>query len=187
MRRDREERPGVVLVCAAGVVMAVAIAHSRSLAAHALGAGGGRLVVWGAGAVLASTMLLTAVRALLIARALRRRTTVVLLPTDAFDPSPEAVVRFAAGLASTRTIRGLLDRPVRAVRMRVDLDAEQRMRFAVELPSAARTPQSQQRDGAHRPRAVQPLGACGQPATKFDPAASAPAAARHAAGGGNLS
>ncbi len=136
-RGGRDEGGGVLLLCVAGVLIAVAIAHVHSLTAHAPSVDG-RWLAAGAVAVLASTMLLTAVRALLIARALRRRSRIVLLPTDAFDPTPEAVVRFAAGLAGARSVRGLLDRPARAVRMRIDLDDEQQMRFAIELPTSAR-------------------------------------------------
>jgi hypothetical protein len=56
-------------------------------------------------------------------RALRpdRRVRLLALPTDTFDPTPEEVDRYAAQLARVRrTVRGRLDRPAHAVRLRLD-------------------------------------------------------------------
>lgn len=78
-------------------------------------------------------------RAVCIRRGLRDRCRVLLLPAPSFDPSEEAVMRFASGLSRTRrTVRGLLDGPASAVRVRLDADQKGRLRYTVELPARAR-------------------------------------------------
>jgi hypothetical protein len=78
-------------------------------------------------------------RAVCTRRGLHCRSRVLLLPAPSFDPSEEAVLRFAAGLArSRRVVRGLLDGPASAVRVRLDADPKGRLRYMVELPSRAR-------------------------------------------------
>lgn len=78
-------------------------------------------------------------RAFFVRRGLRNRSTVLFLPAPSFDPSEEAVLRFASGLArSRRAVRGLLDGPASAVRVRLDADPKGRLRYEVELPTRAR-------------------------------------------------
>ena len=61
------------------------------------------------------------------------------IPADSFDPSPESVVRFASGLSrSRRALRGLLDAPASAVRLRLDADPAGKLRYCVEVPERAR-------------------------------------------------
>jgi hypothetical protein len=65
---------------------------------------------------------------------------VLAVPADSFDPSPESVVRFASGLSrSRRALRGLLDAPASAVRLRLDADPAGKLRYAVEVPERARS------------------------------------------------
>jgi hypothetical protein len=72
-------------------------------------------------------------------RALRHRVAVLAVPADSFDPSAEAVVRFASGLSrSRRALRGLLDAPASTVRLRLDADPAGDLRYAVEVPERAR-------------------------------------------------
>ena len=66
-------------------------------------------------AVAAATLVL---RVVLVRRALRSRVRVELLPSEAFDPPVEAVVRFASQLARTRRmVLGWFDRPASTVRL----------------------------------------------------------------------
>lgn len=131
---------------------------TRSLLALAAAIAGAILVAWlprGADALadpsvrpIAATLaaaLVVFAFSLLIARAvctrrgLRHRSTVLFLPAPSFDPSDEAVLRFASGLArSRRVVRGLLDGPASAVRVKLDADPKGRLRYTVELPTRAR-------------------------------------------------
>lgn len=93
--------------------------------------------------VLAGVMLLALVALLLIRanatrRALRHRVGVVLVPADSFDADPEAVVRFASGLARTRRISDILCARACAVRVGLDADADGMLRYRIELPEHAR-------------------------------------------------
>lgn len=89
-------------------------------------------------AVLVLAGLLT-VRRRVIGRALSRRVRVQMVPTDAFDPSVEAVLRFAAGLGRTRrVVRGLLEGPASSARLRLSPDTAGRLRYEVEVPAHAR-------------------------------------------------
>jgi hypothetical protein len=72
-------------------------------------------------------------------RALDHRVAILAVPADSFDPSPESVVRFASGLSrSRRALRGLLDTPASAVRLRLDADPAGKLRYAVEVPERVR-------------------------------------------------
>jgi hypothetical protein len=77
-------------------------------------------------------------RAIATRHALDRRARVVLVPADGFDPDPEAVIRFAAGLARARRLGDLLSARAHAVRVLLDTDPGGRLRYAVELPEHAR-------------------------------------------------
>jgi hypothetical protein len=74
-------------------------------------------------------------RAVATRRALRRRVRLAVVPADEFDPSPDAVVRFAAQLARVRrSVRGWVDRRARAVRVRLELSADGRLIYLLEVP-----------------------------------------------------
>jgi hypothetical protein len=78
-------------------------------------------------------------RLVMTRRALSRRSRLLLVPADSFDPTAEAVVSFASGLSrSRRALRGLLEKRASAVRVRLDTDPAGRLRYAVELPARAR-------------------------------------------------
>jgi len=86
-------------------------------------------------AVLAGVGLATA-RVLVTRRTLRSRTGLVLLPSEDFDPSVEAVVRFAGQLARLRpTVGGWLDPRARALRVLIESDPAGRLRYRVEVPA----------------------------------------------------
>lgn len=91
-----------------------------------------------AGVVVPGLVALLLVRAVVTRRALRRRARLVLVPADSFNPDPEAVIRFAAGLGRVRRLRDVLTARASAVRVRLDTDAEGLLRYTVELPEHAR-------------------------------------------------
>lgn len=92
-----------------------------------------------AGALLMFACAVLVARFVVTRRALDHRVAILVVPADSFDPSPESVVRFASGLSrSRRALRGLLDAPASAVRLRLDADPSGKLRYAVEVPERAR-------------------------------------------------
>lgn len=92
-----------------------------------------------AGALLIFASAVLVARLVVTRRALDHRVAILAIPADSFDPSPESVVRFASGLSrSRRALRGLLDAPASAVRLRLDADPAGKLRYAVEVPERAR-------------------------------------------------
>lgn len=72
-------------------------------------------------------------------RTLRSRISVAVVPADEFDPPLEAVVRFAAHLGRVpRSVRGWLDRPASAIRIRLENDPDGRLVYLLEVPAHAR-------------------------------------------------
>ena len=79
-----------------------------------------------------------AARAVASRRSLESRTRLVVLAPDSFDPSPDAVLRFAAQLSRVRRlVGGWLDPRARAVRVLLDADEEGRMRYSLCVPERA--------------------------------------------------
>lgn len=109
---------------------AEALACGLFPAARSLAPGG--LGVAGAAAVL------VVLRAVATRRVLRLRVSVVVVPADEFDASPDAVLRFAAQLARVRrSVRGWLDRRASAVRVRLQAGREGRLVYVLEVPARA--------------------------------------------------
>lgn len=74
-------------------------------------------------------------RIVLVRRTLRSRVSVELLPSEAFDPQLEGVVRFASQLARTRRmVLGWLDRPASAVRVQLATGPDGLVHYTVEVP-----------------------------------------------------
>jgi hypothetical protein len=74
-------------------------------------------------------------RTVLVRRTLRSRVSVELLPSEAFDPQLEGVVRFASQLARTRRmVFGWLDRPASAVRLQLATGPDGLVHYTVEVP-----------------------------------------------------
>jgi hypothetical protein len=91
-----------------------------------------------AGALLSFACAVIAARLVVTRRALDHRVAILAIPADAFDPSPDSVARFASGLSrSRRALRGLLDAPASAVRLRLDGDEGGRLRYGIEVPERA--------------------------------------------------
>jgi hypothetical protein len=92
-----------------------------------------------AGALLMFACAVLVARLVVTRRSLDHRVAILAIPADSFDPSPESVVRFASGLSrSRRALRGLLDAPASAVRLRLDADPAGKLRYCVEVPERAR-------------------------------------------------
>ncbi len=73
------------------------------------------------------------------ATALRDRVCFAVVPADEFDPDSEAVLRFAAQLARLdRSVRGWIDRPASAIRIRLEADAAGRLVYLLEVPGRSR-------------------------------------------------
>ena len=83
---------------------------------------------------------LFALRLILTRRSLRSRVLVELVPADTFDPTPDAIRRFASQLARTRRgfLLGWLERPASAVRILITPDTQGVLRYRLEVPERAR-------------------------------------------------
>lgn len=136
---ERKDALSVLAVAAGALILLVATHLSRWLALvgpHV----STPVVLLVASAVGILGLLPVVVRVIVVRRALGRRVRVQLIPADSFDPADEAVIRFAAGLGrARRAVRGLLDAPGSAVRIRLDTDSANRLRYTVELPEHARS------------------------------------------------
>jgi hypothetical protein len=135
--RDRED-PTLLLVIAAAVLAALiwrAVSHLRTdEVLSVIHASSPALI---AVAVVAAG--LAVLRVLFTRRTLRSRVGVVVVPADELDPSPEAVLRFAAQLSRVgRSVRGWLDRRASAIRVRLEPDPEGRLLYILEVPSRSR-------------------------------------------------
>ena len=79
---------------------------------------------------------LIATRQVAAARTLRSRVRVELLPSEAFDPSPDAVVRFASQLVRVRrSVLGWIDRPASAVRVEIASGSDGLLHYVLEVPA----------------------------------------------------
>ncbi|MHB1569541.1 MAG: hypothetical protein ACYC0H_10090, partial [Solirubrobacteraceae bacterium] len=86
-----------------------------------------------AAATLVAVCVLVLARRLVLARALRSRVRVELLPSEAFDPSPEAVMRFASQLSRVRrSSPGWIDRPASGVRVELATGTDGLVRYILE-------------------------------------------------------
>lgn len=70
---------------------------------------------------------------------LRNRVVIAAVPADEYDPEPEAVLSFAAQLSRLdRRVRGWLDRPASAIRVRLEPDDDGRLVYLIEVPERSR-------------------------------------------------
>lgn len=119
---DRRDAVPLALLAAAIAIMFVAASVPRWLQSLRELAGHPAAVSL-AGALLSFACAVLVARLVVTRRALDHRVALLAVPADSFDPSPESVVRFASGLSrSRRALRGLLDAPASAVRLRLDAD-----------------------------------------------------------------
>ncbi|MBA3263650.1 MAG: hypothetical protein H0T69_14495, partial [Thermoleophilaceae bacterium] len=116
------------------VVVSVALARSLS----ELNLPDLQLAVAPGGAVVCMAVTLLAARFVVTRRTLRSRVGLAVVPADEFDPSPEAVLRFAAQLQRTRRrVRGWLDKRASAVRITLTNDHAGRLAYLIEAPAQA--------------------------------------------------
>jgi hypothetical protein len=92
------------------------------------------------GGVLLVLLALAGLRLALTRRAVRSRVQFELLPADTFDPSLDAIRRFAGQLARTRRgfLLGWLERPGSAVRILIAADENGVLHYRMEVPERAR-------------------------------------------------
>jgi hypothetical protein len=134
-RRDAVPLTLLAAAVAIGLVASSATRWGQSL----LELAGHPAAVSLAGALLSFACAVLVARLVVTRRALDHRVAMLAVPADSFDPSPESIVRFASGLSrSRRAIRGLLDGPASAVRLRLDSDPDGQLRYGVEVPEHAR-------------------------------------------------
>jgi len=134
-RRDAAPLVLLAIAIAIGFVAANAPQWARSLLDLAGRPATVSLVV----ALLIFACAVRAARLVVTRRALRRRSALLAVPADSFDPGEDAVFAFASALSrSRRAVRGFLDAPASAVRLRLDADEAGRLRYAVEMPERAR-------------------------------------------------
>ncbi|HEU5061730.1 MAG TPA: hypothetical protein VFT79_01100 [Solirubrobacterales bacterium] len=137
---DSDRRDAAPLILLAIAIAAVFVAANAPQWARSLLDLAGRpatvsLVV----ALLIFACAVRAARLVVTRRALRRRSALLAVPADSFDPGEDAVLAFASALSrSRRAVRGFLDAPASAVRLRLDADEAGRLRYAVEMPERAR-------------------------------------------------
>lgn len=133
MKSSKRDDPVLLLVLAAGVLVVLGWrALSRVDVPTILSSARGLAPLAVVVAVLA--VLLLAVRTVATRRTLQSRVSLVAAPADEFDPSPEAVLRFAAQLTRTRrSIRSWLDKRASAVRIRLEPDPAGRLAYALEV------------------------------------------------------
>lgn len=132
----RDAVPLVLLAAAAAISLVASSAPRWGLSLLRLA--GRPAAVSLAGALLIFACAVLVARLVVTRRALDHRVAMLAIPADSFDPSPESVIRFASGLSrSRRALRGLLDAPASAVRLRLDGDEEGRLRYGIEVPERA--------------------------------------------------
>jgi hypothetical protein len=143
----RRSRPPDALAVLATVLALVAVLLARHagawLAALAAVPGGvtdrigADLLVVAPAVVLAAAAAVA--RTVVTRRTLRSRVRLVAVASETFDPSVDAVLRFASELAGLRpAVGGWLDRRARALRIVLDSDPDGRLRYTLEVPAQAR-------------------------------------------------
>lgn len=128
-----------MLIGAAAVALAVVVTQAGGWLAAAAELARSPLVPVLAGVALTGLVALLLTRHHVTRRVLLGRVRFLLLPADSFEPTPEAVARFASGLVrSRRLLAGLLEARASAVRVQLDTATDQRLRYVIEIPAHAR-------------------------------------------------
>jgi hypothetical protein len=135
---DRRDAAPLVLLAVA-IAVAFVAANAQKWGRSLLHLAGRPATVGLVVALLIFACALRVARLVATRRALRRRSALLAVPADSFDPSEDAILAFASALSrSRRAIRGFLDAPASSVRLRLDADEAGRLRYAVEAPERAR-------------------------------------------------
>jgi len=134
---DRRDAVPLALLAAAAAISLVA-SNAPRWGLSLLRLAGQPAAISLAGALLSVACAVLVARLVVTRRALDHRVAMLAIPADSFDPSPESIVRFASGLnRSRRALRGVLDAPASAVRLRLDGDEDGRLRYGIEVPERA--------------------------------------------------
>ena len=136
---EKSRRDAVALLLLAGAIAFLAMAPvvARFDPSQVLAGFAARRDLLAVPALLAAAIL--ALRLFATRRALRSRIRLAVVPAEDFDPSVDAVVRFAAQLSRVRrSVRGWLDRRASAVRVGLEPDPDGRLAYSVEAPARAR-------------------------------------------------
>ncbi len=137
---ESDRRDGVPLaLLASAIAVVVLVANAPRWGRSLLELAGRPAAISLAGALLCFAFAVIVARLVVTRRSLAHRVAMLAVPADSFDPPEEAVIRFASGLSrSRRAVRGILDSPASAVRLRLDADGAGRLRYGVEVPERAR-------------------------------------------------
>lgn len=139
MRKAESRDIAAVLLMTGGLLTYLVVTHAGGWLAPLVTVARRPPVLAAAVMLLVALLGLLALRRRLIGRALGRRVRVQMVPTDDFDPSAEAVTRFAAGLTRTRrVVHGVLDAPASSVRIRLRPDPAGRLVYELDVPAHAR-------------------------------------------------
>jgi hypothetical protein len=133
---SQDVRPLIAVVAGLAVASLLgAVRSSSGLADRALGVLARPLLLLPLAVLVAAAVV---ARIVTTRRALRSRTRLVILAPDSFDPSLDAVTRFASQLSRVRRlVGGWLDPRARAVRVLMDVDEEGRLRYSLCVPERA--------------------------------------------------
>lgn len=137
---DRDRRDALPLLAVAALAGCLFVARLVPRLGDGLAGSSVRpIAVTLAAASVILAVVVMAARAVGTRRGLKDRVRVAMVPAPSFDPSDEAVVRFASGLSrSRRALRGLLDAPASAVGIDLASDRDGKLSYTVELPGRAR-------------------------------------------------
>lgn len=143
--RDGGTRPqdAAVLLVIAGVIGVLLVARNasswaRSLTGAVSGVLGDPLTVVLAVLAVGVAALFVVLRVVVTRRLLADRVSLAVLAVESFDPTPEAVVAFAAGLGRVRRARlGWLAPAACGVRVRLQSQPGGRMLYLLEAPRSA--------------------------------------------------
>jgi hypothetical protein len=140
--KGRQEDPRI-LIGIVGVAAAVLAADALSKIEPALASAAQSLTPLSKIGIIATAVVSIGAPALLRVRFTRstllRRVAVAVVPADEFDADPETVLRFAAQLARLdRRVRGWLDRPASAVRVKLEAGIDGQLVYIIEMPERSR-------------------------------------------------
>ncbi|UJA21632.1 hypothetical protein HJD18_16345 [Thermoleophilia bacterium SCSIO 60948] len=137
MKRSRRDDPALALAVIAALIGLLGWQLISQLRAEALARDLASLIpAAGVVALLAGALVL--IRTVATRLALRTRVTLLVVPADEFDPSPESILRFAAQLSRVRrSVRGWLDRRASAVRIQLETNPEGQLLYLLEVPARA--------------------------------------------------
>jgi hypothetical protein len=132
--RDRAAAIAIAALIAAALAARL---PANAVAIHprvALGASCVPIVIMAA----AVAVVLACVRWLVVRRVVRGRVSIEVIPGEQFEPSPEAIERFASQLARVRRAGGWLTGPASAVRVLIACDRDGVVRYVLQAPHGSR-------------------------------------------------